>query len=258
MKVHHVVFLLALLCATGWAVVGDDFPQAPPAVPIAKLSAEELEQRADALRSQKDYASALEMYRKASAKAPKNAVLWNKAGMVELQLGHFDASRTAFQKAIKLNKQYADALNNLGVTYYRQADFKRAVQYYQRALKIRDSASFHSNLGSAYFEQKKFQWAIDEYRKALELDPEVFERSSAFGISLRVSRPEDRAKFAFMLARLYAKAGDVDHALNQLRRAIENGYKDLDPVMKEEDFAQLRQDPRFAEVMNLKVPGIPE
>ena len=229
-----------------------------PARPASSLTAQELEARADAFRSQKEYADALTWYEKATRKAPKNAQLWNKMGMSALQLGRYDLARVYFQKAIKFNRHYSEAVNNLGVTYYLRKDYRRAISYYHKAIKIRDSASFHANLGAAYFDEKDFKLATSEYLTALRLDPEVLERTSVTGISASVARRQDIAQYAFMLARLYARVGDVDHSITQLRRAMENGYTDFSDVYTHADFAAVRQDPRFTALMNSKPAVIPQ
>jgi len=226
--------------------------------PESSLTAQELEARADAFRSQKEYADALAWYEKAARKTPKNATLWNKMGMSALQLGRYDLARIYFQQAIKRNRHYAEAVNNLGVTYYLHKDYRRAISYYRKAVKIRDSASFHANLGAAYFDEKDFKLATSEYLRALQLDPEVLERTSVTGISASVARRQDIAQYAFMLARLYARVGDVDHSIAQLRRAMENGYTDFSDVYTHADFAAVRNDPRFTALMNSKPASIPQ
>ena len=242
------------------------FSQAPKVPDIRSATVQELESRGDALRSQKDYSAAAEAYTDAIRKAPKNALLWNKLGMTELQIGagaqgnertlHFNQARANFERAVKLKSDYAEAVNNIGVVYYQQGDYRKAISRYKRALEIRDSASFHSNLGSVYFAQKKLPLAMTEYLTAFRLDPEVFERSSATGLTGRVSRPEDRAKYAFLLARMYAQVGDVDHAIGQIRTALENGYKELDPLYNDQEFTAVRKDPRFTQLMENKPPAI--
>ena len=81
-----------------------------------------------------------------------------------------------------------------------------------------------------------------------------------FGISAKVARPEDRAVYAYMMARLYARSNDVEHCLAQLRRAMENGYPNMKDVYENKEFATVRQDPRFAELMQaapvIEFPGM--
>ncbi len=223
----------------------------------SKLSPKELEDRADAFRSQRDTATALDLYNRAIARNPKNAVLYNKAGMAQLMLRDYKGARRSFERATKLDKQYAEALNNLGVVYYQRHNYQRASTLYKKAIKIRpDSASFHLNLGSAYFDGKQMDAAMKEYGAALQLDPLVFNRSSAIGISAKVARPEDRAVYAYMMARLYARANDIDHAIGQLRSALEDGYPNIRDVYTNDEFAAVRQDPRFAELMQAATPLI--
>ncbi len=259
---YRISVLILLLCLV--AVIAQGQSSTDPTQTVApqpqspdQMTAQELEQRGDAFRSQKDFLGAIRYYDYVLKKEPRNAIVWNKAGMAELQLGRYDQAKRRFERAAKLKKDYAEAVNNVGVVYYQRKDFHRAVLQYQKALKIRESASFHSNLGAAYFDQQMFDRAMAEYLRALQLDPEVLERSSATGISAHVSKPEDRAKYAFMMAKLYAQAGDTQHCLNQLRRAMENGYPGLkEAVQKDEAFATVRQDPKFAELMQADVPGI--
>ncbi len=262
------VFIVTVMMSFCVPTFADGMQSPAQATATAESSAQELEAKGDAFRSQKDFNSALDMYRKATQKTPKNAVLWNKIGMVELQIGamatgqersyHFMIARDNFQKAVKLKKDYAEAVNNIGVIYFQQEQYKKAIKQYQKALDIRQSASFHSNLGSVYFAQKNYDLALKEYMEALRMDPDVFERTSATGISGRVGRPEDRANYAMMLARLYAQAGDVDHSILQIRNALENGYQQLDPLYKDADFAEVRKDPRFAELMANKPTPLPD
>ena len=72
-----------------------------------QMTAQELEARAEAFRSQKDFLTAIQYFNYAIAKAPKNAVLQNKAGMAELQLGRYDEARRRFEKSVKLKSDYA-------------------------------------------------------------------------------------------------------------------------------------------------------
>jgi tetratricopeptide (TPR) repeat protein len=82
-----------------------------PTIPVSQMTAQQLETRGDAFRSQKDPISALESYMRAIAKNGNNAVVWNKVGMIQLQLG-------ASSQGIERLKRYGDA----------RRDFERAVK----------------------------------------------------------------------------------------------------------------------------------
>jgi len=67
--------------------------------------------------------------------------------------------------------------------------------------------AFPVNLGSAWFGQNKLDRAIAEFRRALELDPEALNPNSGTGVTAQVSSPEQRARYDFMLAKIYAQRG---------------------------------------------------
>jgi tetratricopeptide (TPR) repeat protein len=113
-------------------------------------------------------------------------------------------------------------------------------------------------LGAAYFGKKQFDKAIQNYSKALELDPDIFERSSRAGILAQLPSPEDQAHYDYVLAKLYAKSGSPERSLHYLKKAMEEGYKDIKNVYKDSEFSTLRKDPRFVELMASKTPAIPD
>ncbi len=220
-----------------------------PLPPPADASARDLEKAGDELRSQKAYSDALDYYH-AAMKKTDSAALHNKMGIAYLQLLQLKEAEKQFNRAIKMDRNHAEALNNLGVVFYMRKKYGKAISEYEKALKLSEtSASFHSNLGMAYFEKKEFDRASTEFMRALELDPQIFERQAQGGIAARMASPEDRARYAYTLARIYARQGIYDRSLEYLKKAVEEGYAHINDVYKDEVFAGLRKDPRFAAVM---------
>jgi tetratricopeptide (TPR) repeat protein len=220
---------------------------------------EELEQSGDRLRGEKAYLDALDYYRAALLKKPNSAEVYNKVGIAELQIQRYKEARKDFERAIKYDKTLANAYNNLGAVFYEQKKYGAAIKQYQKALKLDpDVATYYCNMGAANFAKKDFELASVNYAKALELDPEVLERHSRTGVSAQLPSPEDRARYAFVMAKLYAKTGALDRSLEYLKRAMEEGYKDIQDVYRDAEFAGLRKDPRFADLMGSKPVSIPE
>jgi tetratricopeptide (TPR) repeat protein len=237
---------------------------APPLVravdpPAVDATAADLEEQGDQLRGAKLYLDALDYYNAALAKKANDAGLLNKIGITELLMQHYKEARKSFERAIRSDHEFADAYNNLGVVYYEGKKYGAAVKEYEKAIaKDNNSASFFSNLGAAYFSKRDFTPAVVAYQRALELDPAVFERTSRAGVQAQLPSPEDRARYDYTVAKLYAKMGFSDQSLQYLRKAMEAGYKDLKNVYKDGDFAELRKNPRFTELMALKTPAIPD
>ena len=51
-------------------------------------------------------------------------------------IGQLDNALKSYQLAIRLKPQYVEALNNLGTVYYAKKNHRRAISWYQRALKL--------------------------------------------------------------------------------------------------------------------------
>jgi len=227
--------------------------------PAPDATADALEQQADLLRAQKLFLDALDYYHAALAKKANNSRLLNKIGITELLIQRYKEARKSFERAIHYDHAYADAYNNLGVVYYEAKKYGAAVKQYEKAIgKDNTSASFFSNLGAAYFSKRDFERAVAAYQHAMELDPSVFERTSRAGVQAQLPSPEDRARYNYTVAKLYAKMGFSEQSLEYLRRAMEAGYKDLKNVYKDAEFAELRKSPRFTELMASKAPAIPD
>lgn len=217
---------------------------------LSMMTTAELEAKADSLRAQRGFLEAIRYYKEALKRDPKNAQLFNKIGITELRLDRYGAAERDFQKSIKLNSNNSHAYNNLGVVYFARKNYGKAIKYYKKALAIEETnATYHSNLGTAWFSQNKVDRAMAEYTRALELDPEVFSRTNQGGSAARIVTTEERAKFEYMIAKLFAQRGDWDGCFHWLQKAKEDNYSGMKDVYKEAEFAKVRQDPRLAQIV---------
>jgi tetratricopeptide (TPR) repeat protein len=180
-------------------------------------------------------------------------VVWNKIGIAWHNLGELTLALSSYEHAVKVDKKYAEAMNNIGTIFYAQKKYRSAISRYRRALTLApDKASFWSNLGTAYYSQGKFPLMMEAYDKAIALDPEIFEHRGILGTEVQERTVADRARYHFELARLYAKIGKDDLALQYLRHSFEEGFKDKDKVRKSPEFAGMLENPDFIAVMALE------
>jgi Tfp pilus assembly protein PilF len=208
------------------------------------------EVRGDIYMARKMYREAVETYQQGPADSP---ILANKIGIAYHQLLDLDSAMKQYERAIKLNPKYAEAINNLGTIYYAHKSYRRAVNQYRKALTlVPDSASFLSNLGTAYFARKNYAEAFAMYEKALTLDPDVFEHRGTAGVLLLERSVDERAKYHYYLAKTYAKAGQGDRALQYIRKSIEEGFKEREKFAKEPEFAFLHENEEFKQLMTME------
>jgi tetratricopeptide (TPR) repeat protein len=229
------------------------------APPASGAPPDELEKRGDELRMEKNYLDAVDYYQAALKGGPGSAALFNKIGICQLMLQRYKEAKKSFERAIRADHKDADAYNNLGVVYYEGHSYGAAIKHYEKAISIKDdAASYYNNLGAAYFGKKQFDKAIQSYAKAMDLDPDIFERTSHAGVLAQLPSPEDRAHYDYVLAKLYARTGVPERSLHYLKKAMEEGYKDIKNVYKDVEFSALRKDPRFTELMAAKTTVIPD
>jgi tetratricopeptide (TPR) repeat protein len=216
---------------------------APPAAVRPLLTPE---QRGDIFMARKMYREAIETYRE----APETALLANKVGIAYHQLTELNTAARWYQRAIKLDPKFSQAINNLGTIYYSRQSYRRAIGQYKKVLRITpDSASTLANLGSAYLARKQYELASENYQKALAIDPGVFEHHNGVGTTVRDQAVGDRPMFFFYLARSYAKAGMRDQALSYIRKSLEEGFKERKKFIDDPEFAGLQKDPEFQKIM---------
>jgi tetratricopeptide (TPR) repeat protein len=208
------------------------------------------EGRGDIMMARKMYREAIEAYREGPT---DSAVVNNKIGIAYHQLLQLQLAKRYYERAVKLNPRYAEAINNLGTIEYTRKNYRRAIGLYKKALRYSPTAaSMYVNLGTGYFARKDYKDATESFQKALSLDPEVFERRGSHGVLLQERSVEEKAKFHFYLSKMYAKAGDNEHALQYIRMCLEEGFKERKKFHEEPEFKGLQDLPAFRELMTLE------
>ena len=205
------------------------------------------EMRGDIFMAEKRFQEAAEVYRENSA---GSAVMLNKTGIAYHQMLQLNVAEKYYRLALRSDAKYAEAVNNIGTIYYAKKSYRRAVNQYKKALRMNpESASVWSNLGTGYFARKDYEHAAEAWRTALKLNPEVFESRSTQGVLLEERSVEERGKFHYYLAQTYAKAGMNDRALQYIRKALEEGFKERKRIEEDPAFAAVRDLPEFKELM---------
>ncbi len=228
------------------------FTEARLSAPAPRASAQALtpEMRGDIFMARKMYREAVEAY---SSGDRSSAVLANKTGIAWHQLLDLDQARRQYERALKLDKTYSEAINNLGTVYYAKKSYRKAVSQYNKALKLApNSASIYSNLGTAQFARKKYKEASECYEKALAIDPDVFEHRSSQGVLLQERSVTERAKFHYYMAKTYAKAGAIDRALLYMRKCLEEGFQERNKFREDPEFARMQENEEFRQLLAME------
>jgi hypothetical protein len=122
--------------------------------------------------SQGRYADALAAYDRAVFISPNNADAWNNRGIALENLGRYSEAVSSYDKVISLQPGYADAWFNRGVAFRKMGQYPDAVASYNKALSINPSyAEAWLNRGVALEYLGRYDESIASYDKALALQP---------------------------------------------------------------------------------------
>ncbi|MEO8870874.1 MAG: tetratricopeptide repeat protein [Granulicella sp.] len=216
----------------------------------ATATSQQMEGQGDLLRIRRFPEDAMDYYNAAMQRGGVTTGLLIKIGLTELELHNIAFAESYFHRAVKMDRKNPEGWNALGATEHLQRQYGAAVSYYKRAVKLdKANAIFHVNLSTAYFEVKDYKNGRKQAAEALKLDPLVYQRGSGMGITIQILSMEDRARFAYEMAKLYAKSGKEEDMLHSLSVASENGLDILAAMAKDPDLAKYRLDPRVALVV---------
>jgi hypothetical protein len=106
-------------------------------VPAPDTTAPEVEQRAAALRANKDWAGLVTLGQQWLHSTPENVIAWRTLGEAYSQLGQHDQALAIRRKVVARQPEDAEAWHNLGATYSELGRPHEARVAFQKAFKLR-------------------------------------------------------------------------------------------------------------------------
>jgi tetratricopeptide (TPR) repeat protein len=125
----------------------------------------------------------------------------------------------ALEKLLEMAPEFAPAHNDLGVLYYNQGDKDKALDHYERAVRIEpQNSNFQKNLADFYFvESGRIEDALAVYNQVLELDAGDVEALMSIGLICdTMEKPEDAAYFYNRVLEVEPGNKDARQQLNNL------------------------------------------
>ncbi len=215
----------------------------------------QLLQEARHLFEKKEYENAEKCLSRLLQSHKNYADVHNMLGVIHHASGQFTRSIQSFEKAIKINPHYTEALLNLAVLYNDLGKYKKASALYEKVYpgeskKKREKidpfiknklANKHAELGDIYEGVGLYSEAILEYEKALDLRPKFLDIRAKLGICLREEGEHKKAiqvfnevikqnpKFSqarIQLGVTYYASGEKKKALATWNQALKNNPED--------------------------------
>jgi tetratricopeptide (TPR) repeat protein len=160
-------------------------------------------------------------YQQALRLNPDYSEVHNNLGVALAEQGRLTEAVASCQRALRLKPDYAEAHSNLGVALAKQGRLTEAVASQQQALRLKPEFPEALNcLAGAFRQQGKLTEAVASYQQALRLKPEYAEAHSNLGVALeeqgRLTEAVASCEQALRLKPDYAEAHN--NLANALRR----------------------------------------
>ncbi len=176
------------------------------------------------LRNQGRAAEAVAQYEKALRIDPEFADAHNDLGSALYEIGRREEAVTHYQQALRIKPEFAEAHFNWGVALAQTGQIREAMGHYEQALRINpEFAEAHNNLGIALYQAGQRDAAMEHYQQALRFKPDFAEAHANYGIALqvlgRVPEAIDQYEQALRIKPDYAEAHlNLGAALDEVGR----------------------------------------
>ena len=170
------------------------------------------------------------------AKVDPSAITFFNLGTLYMKGGQPSQAKAAYERALQMKPDYADASNSLGALLAQSGQVPAAIEHFRAALQAKpDFADALNNLGFALFQTGETAQAYELFQKALALQPDFPEALNNLGIFFGRQGDLDRALTYFAqavdkrsaygeaannLALVLAARGETDKAVTVLQRLL--------------------------------------
>ncbi len=172
-------------------------------------------------------------------------------------LGKKDEAIEMLEKLVRNKPDMYEASCLLGDMLCEQERFKEAASVYENALKFRPADfELYYNLGIVYTRLNDFQMAKDMYERAASINHKLWGTKYNLGQLALIEKEYNLAEQYFkeslydknleamsyyQLARIYARRGEKDKALEFLNKSIELDHRLLKRATKEKAFQEIKE-----------------
>ena len=200
--------------------------------------------------------------------APYLSVARTVKGMILTCEGKYDSAAEEFSKALQLDPQSFLAWYKFGKLCYLSEDYEQAGRLFEHAFRCREEdyqSLFY--LGQIYEELRHYKLASVERNNAVNLVEKIlkinpFERralnlgaicqaslenmtTAEIWMSEALRQNNEDPLTLYAAASLYSKLNNKDKAISYLKKAIENGFSDIQLIRKDLNLKSIRNEIKF-------------
>ncbi|MFW9786517.1 MAG: tetratricopeptide repeat protein [Candidatus Thorarchaeota archaeon] len=152
---------------------------------------------------------------------PKDADKWHTLGVAYLQLKEADKAEDAFKRCLKLDKNHANALGDIGSLYILRGKNRKAIKHLEKSVKIEPGKfEYWCALGVAYFQGGNYSDAVEAFHNCLAINPVFYDAVVSLGMTY--SKMELWEKALETLTQAEKLQPNSYHALKAIAKSFRN------------------------------------
>ena len=172
---------------------------------------------------------AQELYNQVLKIDPNFVNAHNNLGVILQDLGELQKAKSCYEKTIEINPSYVKAYNNLGVILQDLGEHQKAKEYYEKAIKINPNyTNVYYNLGVIFQKLSDLQKAKECFEKAIEIDPDY---TDAHNQLLKSLYQINNQSILFKKLESITKEGKMNAVIGSIfsRSKVKYGFKKNNP-----------------------------
>jgi Tfp pilus assembly protein PilF len=165
----------------------------------------------------------------------------NDLGYISARLKQYNEAISYYKRAISIDPNYSEAMNNLGVTYLEVENWDEAIKYFEMALRnplYATPEKAYTNLGYALYKKGDYPDAVDTLEEVSQRYPNypqhfyvlglVYMKLGEYGAAIdefkkALNIAPEYIDVHWELANAYLKAGDKKEAVKHFKIVAESG-----------------------------------
>ena len=211
----------------------------------------------------KQYTKAVEYYKEANTKDARPADYMVHKAETYYEMGEAKLAISEWDKVLGMQPEYAFGYHQRGWFKYLIKDYENALEDFSMCIALDPTEAYaYVCRGDIYSMQGKKELAESDFKKVIEIEntPEKYlcihyayqglglNNKAIAAIDSIIARDEDRAGSYYDAACLYSRMGNIQKALEYLKKSLELGYNrfahisidhDMDLVRNTEEFKSL-------------------
>jgi protein O-mannosyl-transferase len=123
-----------------------------------------------------EYDNALADLNKALAINPNYLDALNNRGLVYLEMKKYDEALTDFNDALKINPDFLLVKNNRGIVYRERGEYEKAITEFNQMINANPNfLSVYNNRGAVYLKLKAYSYALSDFNHVINNNPEYMD-----------------------------------------------------------------------------------